>query len=105
VSSADELAAQTAEFPGWHVRRRHVDPRRRCEASTVLPRNSFNPLTRSCDAPLDEPHTVGDVMGLYTRRQLREIRGLGRRRISEIEAALVLDNRRQPPAGTEGPVR
>jgi len=57
---------------------------------TVLSRNSFNPLTRAYDAPFAEPRTVGDVVDLYTRRQLRKIRGLGPRRTSEIEAALVL---------------
>ena len=57
---------------------------------TVLSLNSFNPLTRAYDAPFEEPHTVGDVMDLYTRRQLRKIRGVGPRRVSEIEAALVL---------------
>jgi len=57
---------------------------------TVLSLNSFNPLTRAYDAPFGEPRTVGDVMDLYTRRQLRKIRGVGPRRISEIEAALVL---------------
>jgi hypothetical protein len=57
---------------------------------TVLALNSFNPLARAYDAPFDEPRTVGDVMDLYTRRQLRKIRGLGPRRVSEIEAALVL---------------
>jgi hypothetical protein len=57
---------------------------------TVLSLNSFNPLTRAYDAPFAEPRTVGDVMDLYTRRQLRKIRGLGPRRVSEIEAALVL---------------
>jgi hypothetical protein len=57
---------------------------------TVLSLNSFNPLTRAYDAPFDEPRTVGDVMDLCTRRQLRKIRGVGPRRVSEIEAALVL---------------
>ena len=57
---------------------------------TVLSMNSFNPLTRADDAPFGEPRTVGDVVDLYTRRQLRKIRGIGPRRISEIEAALVL---------------
>jgi hypothetical protein len=57
---------------------------------TVLSMNSFNPLTRAYDAPFAEPRTVGDVMDLYTRSQLRKIRGLGPRRVSEIEAALVL---------------
>ncbi len=57
---------------------------------TVLSRMSFNPLARAYDAPFDEPRTVGDVMNLYARRQLRAIQGLGPRRISEIEAAPVL---------------
>ena len=57
---------------------------------TVLSRNSFNPLTRACGAPFAGPRTVGDVIDLYARRQLRQIRGLGPRRVSEIEAALVL---------------
>jgi hypothetical protein len=57
---------------------------------TVLSLNSFNPLTRADDAPFGEPRTVGDVVDLYTRRQLRQIRGVGPRRVSEIEAALVL---------------
>jgi hypothetical protein len=57
---------------------------------TVLSMNSFNPLTRADGAPFAEPRTVGDVIDLCTRRQLRKIRGLGPRRASEIEAALVL---------------
>jgi hypothetical protein len=75
---------------------------------TVLSLESFNPLTRAYDAPFDEPRTVGDVIDLYTRDQLREIRGLGSRRVSEIEAALAglnLAGREQRPAGTEGPAR
>jgi hypothetical protein len=57
---------------------------------TVLSMNSFNPLTRADDAPFAEPRTVGDVVDLYTRRQLCQIRGIGPRRVSEIEAVLVL---------------
>jgi hypothetical protein len=57
---------------------------------TVLTLQSFNPLARAYDAPFGEPRTVGDVLDLYARRQLREIRGLGPWRVSEIEAALVL---------------
>ncbi len=48
----------------------------------------LHPLTRACDAPFDPPRTFGDVTDLYTRRMLRQIRGLGPRKISEIEAAL-----------------
>jgi hypothetical protein len=72
---------------------------------TVLSMNSFNALTRADGAPFAEPRTVGDVVDLYTRRRLRQIRGLGPRRISEIEAALVLaglnlaDHHKRPRAG------
>jgi hypothetical protein len=78
---------------------------------TVLSAKSFNPLARAEDAPFGEPRTVGDVMDLYARRQLRKIRGIGPRRASEIEAALVLaalnlaGRQQQRPAGTEGPAR
>lgn len=56
---------------------------------TVLSLKAFNPLARAQDAPFDPPSTVGDVIELYARRELRQISGLGRRRISEIEAGLV----------------
>jgi hypothetical protein len=45
---------------------------------TVLPLNSFNPLTRAYDASFDGPRTVGDVVDLHA----------GPHRVSEIEAAL-----------------
>jgi hypothetical protein len=51
---------------------------------------TLHPLARAYDAPFDPPRTVGDVIGLYRGGLLREIRGLGRRRITEIGAALVL---------------
>lgn len=74
---------------------------------TVLSRMSFNRLTRAERAPFSPPLTVRDVMGLYARGQLREIHGLGRRSLSEIEAALVLAGLnitrcRQPPGSAEG---
>jgi hypothetical protein len=77
---------------------------------TVLSRMSFNRLTRAERAPFPPPRTVGDVIDLYARGQLRKIGGLGRRRFSEIEAALVLAGLnlgqcQQPPAGAEGPAR
>ena len=56
----------------------------------VLPLKTLNPLARAYDAPFDPPRTVGDVIALYRAGQLREIRGLENRRISEIAAALVL---------------
>jgi len=69
---------------------------------------SFNPLARAYDAPFDPPRTVGDVMDLYDRRMLRQIRGLGPRKISEIEATLVfagldLTGCLQAPVNEEGP--
>ena len=72
---------------------------------SVLSLRSFNPLSWAQDAPFDPPRTVGDVVDLYTRHQLRMIRGLGPRRTSEIEAALVLaglnlaDHHKRPRAG------
>ena len=77
---------------------------------TVLSRASLNQLARAQGAPFLPPRTVGDVMDLYACGQLRKIRGLGRRRFSEIEAALVLAGLnlglcQQPPAGAEGPAR
>jgi hypothetical protein len=56
---------------------------------TVLSWHSFNPLARADDAPFAAPRTVGDVIALCAGGRLRQIRGLGRRRTSEIEAALV----------------
>ena len=72
---------------------------------TVLSLKTFNPLARADDAPFGEPRTVGDVMDLYTRRQLGKIRGIGPRRFSEIEAALVLAGHQQPPPSREGDAR
>lgn len=56
---------------------------------TVLSMATFNPLARAYDAPFDPPRTVGDVIGLYRQHKLREIHGVGPRRVSEIEVALV----------------
>ena len=50
---------------------------------------SLHPLARAYHAPFDPPRTVGDVIELHRAGLLHEIRGLGQRRISEIEAALV----------------
>jgi hypothetical protein len=77
---------------------------------TVMSRMSFNRLARAEQAPFPPPCTVGDVMDLYARGQLRKIGGLGRRRLSEIEAALVLAGLnlgpcQQPPACAGGPAR
>jgi hypothetical protein len=76
----------------------------------VLSLMSFNRLACADDAPFGEPRTVGDVLDLCTRYELRKIRGLGPRRISEIEAALVLagldlTGHRQRPGCGEGAAR
>lgn len=55
----------------------------------VLSRRSFNQLARANGAPFDPPQTVRDVIGLCQQRQLSQIRGLGPRGRSELEAALV----------------
>jgi hypothetical protein len=55
----------------------------------VLTRRSLNLLARADGAPFGPPKTVRDVIGLYRQRQLGQIRGLGPRGRSEIEAALV----------------
>jgi AraC-like DNA-binding protein len=56
----------------------------------VLSQAPYRALARAQDTYLPPPRTVGDVIRLYVRRDLRGIRGLGPRRISEIETALVL---------------
>lgn len=56
---------------------------------TVLSNGSWNPLARAYDAPFSPPRTVGDVVELFISDRLRDIRNLGRRRISEVETALV----------------
>ena len=99
---AELMATRTGKVP------HHGPVTRDCPVEcllTVLSMNSFNALTRADGAPFAEPRTVGDVIDLYTRRQLRKIRGLGPRRVSEIEAALVLaglnlaDPHKRPRAG------
>lgn len=76
---------------------------------SVLAMRSFNPLSWAQGVPFDPPRTVGDVVDLYTRHQLRMIRGIGPRRTSEIEAALVLAgldltrHQVQPASGKEPP--
>jgi hypothetical protein len=96
------LAAPRREVP--HHGPAHRDCQVECRLS-VLSMRTLNPLTRAYDAPFAEPRTVGDVVDPCTRRQLRKIRGLGPRRVSEIEAALVLaslnlaGHRKRPRAG------
>jgi hypothetical protein len=56
----------------------------------VLSQAPYRALARAQGACFPPPRTVADVIRLYARRDLRDIRGLGPRRISEIETALVL---------------
>jgi hypothetical protein len=59
---------------------------------TVLSYESFNPLARAYD-----------VISLYRSGQLRQIHGLGRRRISEIETALVYAGLVTPASNPRSP--
>jgi len=68
----------------------------------VLSLPAFNILARAYDAPFDPPETVADVLRLHQARALGQVSGLGRRRIGEIEVALVfagLCGERSPSAG------
>jgi hypothetical protein len=49
---------------------------------------SYNRLRWNSHPP---PGTVGDLVSLYRRDELRGIRGLGPKRVTEIAAALVLN--------------
>ena len=93
----DEAAARTGKVP------HHGPVTRDCPVEcllTVLPLNSFNPLTRAYDASFDGPRTVGDVVDLHAGQQLGEIRGVGPHRVLEIEAALArLDLTKRQSAG------
>jgi hypothetical protein len=57
---------------------------------TVLSLMTLHRLARAYDAPFDPPQTIGQVIELYAGGRLHQIRGLGQRRIGEIEVALVL---------------
>lgn len=56
---------------------------------TVMSRKAWLPLTRARSPLRRPPETVGDVLEMHARGQLREIWGLGPRRIGEIETALI----------------
>lgn len=58
--------------------------------AAVLSAKAFAPLRRAYMAPYEPPRTVGDVVQLLQQGRLAEIRGLGPRRIGEIEMCLVL---------------
>lgn len=54
----------------------------------VMSRRAWHPLMRGA-AGTAPPKTVGDVLDLYARGRLKDIPGLGPRRIGEIQAALI----------------
>jgi len=56
----------------------------------VLSASAFIPLSRACMASFEPPRAVGDVLRLHQQEKLSEIRGLGPRRIGEIELCLIL---------------
>ncbi len=51
---------------------------------------TFHALARAERAPFDPPATVAQVVDLWRARRLGQIDGLGRRRLGEIETALVV---------------
>jgi hypothetical protein len=57
---------------------------------TVMSRKTWLPLSRGWSWLSGPPETVGDVLDLYRNDLLGGIWNLGRRRVGEIEAALVL---------------
>jgi hypothetical protein len=57
---------------------------------SVMSRKAWIPLTRAQGPHLLEPPvTVGDVLEMHAQQQLGSIWNLGRRRIGEIEVALI----------------
>jgi hypothetical protein len=56
---------------------------------SVLGRKAWLPLSRAQGASYEPPQTVGDVLDRYVHRELGESWNLGKRRIAEIETALI----------------
>jgi hypothetical protein len=56
----------------------------------VLCTATFHVLARAEGAPFDPPATVGQVVDLWRAGRLGLVTGLGRRRLSEIDVALVV---------------
>ena len=88
-------AQTTPQTPGDdHTNGCHADPvRADCPVeylASLLSAKAFNPLHRAYLAPGGPPRTVGDVARLHQQGLLPEIRGLGPRRIGEIEICLIL---------------
>lgn len=77
-----------------HISNCRADPvRADCPVSCLaafLSAKAFIPLHRAYLASYEPPRTVGDVAQLLQQGKLAEIRGLGLRRIGEIELCLTL---------------
>lgn len=58
--------------------------------AVVLSTATFHALARADGAPFDPPATVGQVLELRRAGELGKAAGLGRRRLGEIDAALVV---------------
>lgn len=58
--------------------------------AVVLSTATFHALARAHSAPFDPPTTVGQVLELRRASRLRLVGGLGRRRLGEIDVALVM---------------
>ncbi|WP_424536803.1 hypothetical protein ACOZ38_44390 [Sphaerisporangium viridialbum] len=56
---------------------------------TVLSTITHNTLTHAYGASFSPPRTVADVITLWHTHSLNDIWGLGRRRIGELEVALI----------------
>jgi hypothetical protein len=77
------------EYRPYH----HGDITEDCPAAcllTVMSRKTWIPLSHGRSCLSEPPRMVGDVLDLYRDDLLGDIWNLGRRRVGEIEAALVL---------------
>jgi hypothetical protein len=61
-----------------------------CLRAAVLCTATFHVLARAEGAPFDPPATVQQVVELWRAGRLGLVRGLGHRRLGEIDAALVV---------------
>jgi hypothetical protein len=58
--------------------------------AAVLSTATFHALARAWSAPFDPPATVGQVLALRQAGLLGQVGGIGRRRLGEIDVALVM---------------
>lgn len=79
------------EHPGWLPERDITDD---CPLDCLfvkLTAGAYNILARELPRLLGHPPTVGDLATLHRQRQLSQFRGLGPRRVSEIETLLIVN--------------